>query len=98
MRPSVDELCQPWAGGSPGVAVAVAQGDGIVFEAAYGLADLGRGEEMTPATVAYAGSLAKQFTAALALMAAADGALGVLDPIGLWLPELPAYARRHRGR
>ena len=65
----------------------------MVFEAAYGLADLGRGEEMTPATVAYAGSLAKQFTAALVLMAAADGALGVLDPIGLWLPELPAYAR-----
>ena len=88
-----DELCEPWAACSPGLAVAVTTGDRMVFEAAYGLADLGRGEEMTPATVAYAGSLAKQFTAALILMAAADGALGLLDPIGLWLPELPAYAR-----
>ena len=87
-----DELCQPWAGGTPGLAVSVAQGDGIVFEAAYGLADLGRGEEMRPTTVAYAGSLAKQFTAALALMAAADGKLCLLDPIGRWLPELPPYA------
>jgi CubicO group peptidase (beta-lactamase class C family) len=86
------ELCQPWAGRSPGLGVAVAQGDRLVFEAAYGLADLGRGEQMTPTTIVYAGSLAKQFTAALVLMAAADGKLSLLDPIGLWLPELPAYA------
>ena len=83
----------------PGLAVAVAKSDRMVFEAAYGLADVGQVEEIMAATAAY-GPLAKQFTAALVLVAAADGKLSptcealTCRQLFLGSPGQPATASR----
>jgi CubicO group peptidase (beta-lactamase class C family) len=50
------------------------------------------------ASVAYAGSLAKQMTGACAALLARDGALDLDGPLAEWLPELPAWSQRIRVR
>lgn len=77
---------------SPGCAAAVYKDDRIVYERGFGAADLEHGIAITPATVFYAGSVSKQFTAFAAALAIQQGKLGLDDPIRKHLPELPAYA------
>jgi len=77
---------------SPGCAAAIYKDDQIVYERGYGVADLEHAVPITPATVFYAGSVSKQFTAFAAALAIQQGRLGLDDPIRKHLPELPAYA------
>jgi CubicO group peptidase (beta-lactamase class C family) len=77
---------------SPGCAAAVFKDDKIAYERGYGIADLEHEVPITPATVFYAGSVSKQFTAFAAALAIQQGRLGLDDPIRKHLPELPAYA------
>ncbi|MGR6917478.1 serine hydrolase [[Actinomadura] parvosata] len=51
---------------------------------------------LTPATVVYAASLAKQMTAALVALLAPDGVLDVDGALSGWLPELPRTPIRTR--
>jgi len=90
---AVDDVFAKWdRRDSPGCAAAVYQDDKIVYERGYGSADLEHAIPITPATVFYAGSVSKQFTAFAAALAIQQGRLGLDDPIRKHLPELPAYA------
>jgi CubicO group peptidase (beta-lactamase class C family) len=89
----VDALFKEWdRKESPGCAAAIYRDGRIVHERGYGMADLEQGIPITPATVFYAGSVSKQFTAFAAALAIQQGRLGLDDPIRKHLPELPAHA------
>jgi CubicO group peptidase (beta-lactamase class C family) len=69
--------------------VLVARGDEVLFERAYGMADLELGAPNTPRTRYKVGSLTKQFTAALILKVQEEGRLSVEDTLATYLPDFP---------
>src|SRR4051812_24830006 len=72
----VDQLFQQWdKPNSPGCAVAVMKDGRIVHARGYGMADVDRGEKITPTTVFHVGSISKQFTATAVLMLEHEGRL-----------------------
>jgi CubicO group peptidase (beta-lactamase class C family) len=80
--------------GHPGCAVAVVQDGRVVHEKGYGTAHLEHDVPITPASVFYAGSVSKQFTAAAVARAARDGRLALDDDVRKWIPELPDLGQR----
>lgn len=70
-------------------AVIVAEGDRIVFEHGYGLANVDRGVPFTVDTPSDSGSLAKNFTAELVLELEREGRLSLDERAQRLLPELP---------
>jgi CubicO group peptidase (beta-lactamase class C family) len=70
----------------PGVSARIAQGGELVAVAATGLADTATGTLATPETVYRIGSITKTFTAALAVLLAADGTLDLGAPVEKYLP------------
>jgi CubicO group peptidase (beta-lactamase class C family) len=89
----VDRVFATWdRRDSPGCAMAVYKDGAILYERGYGMADLEHDVPITPATVFYAGSVSKQFTAFAAALAIQQGLFALDDPIRRHLPELPAYA------
>jgi len=75
----------------PGCAVGVAKDGVTVFERAYGMADLEWGIPNTTETIFEAGSVSKQFTAALVILLVLDGELSLDDDIRNYIPEVPDY-------
>ena len=73
----------------PGALVAVVDGGEVVFERAYGLANLTHGVPMTLGTRTNIGSTSKQFTAFALGLLAQRGALDLDDDVRQHLPELP---------
>lgn len=89
---AIDSVFSTWdRPGSPGCAVAVIRAGEIVHEQGYGEANLDWGIPITPATVFYAGSVSKQFTAAAVALLARDGRISLDDDIRAWFPEIPDY-------
>jgi CubicO group peptidase (beta-lactamase class C family) len=80
--------------GAPGVALAVVRDGRIVKQAGYGLANLELQAPVRPETIFQSGSIGKQFTAALVLLLADDGLLGLDDPVSKHLPGTPASWRK----
>ncbi|MGI8842078.1 MAG: serine hydrolase domain-containing protein [Gemmatimonadaceae bacterium] len=92
---SVDSIYADLArGGHPGCAVAVVRDGEVLHERGYGMAHLEHAVPITPATVFYAGSVSKQFTAAAVARAARDGKLSLDDDVRRWVPELPEFGTR----
>lgn len=88
----VDEMFAEWnRSDAPGAAVAVVRDGRIVYENAFGMADLERGVALTPQSVFEIGSVSKQFTAMCILLLENDGKLSVEDDIRKYVPEMPAY-------
>lgn len=77
---------------SPGCALGVFKDGTIAYQGGYGMASLEHDVPITPASVFYAGSVSKPFTAMSAALAIQQGKLSYDDPIRKYLPELPAYA------
>ncbi len=78
---------------TPGCAVAVLHRDSVVFRKAYGMAHIGFGVPMTPATTMWIPySEARLFTALAVAMLARDGAISLNDPVRRHIPDLPSYA------
>lgn len=77
--------------GSPGASVAVIQGGDIVYSRGYGFAQIEHAVPVTPATVFHVASVSKQFTAMAVTMLAADGALGLDDPVQQHLDFVPTF-------
>jgi CubicO group peptidase (beta-lactamase class C family) len=71
---------------TPGLNIAVADKGRLVWEAAYGLADIARGVAMTPDNLFYSGSLAKTYVATAIMMLVDRGVLALADPINRYLP------------
>jgi CubicO group peptidase (beta-lactamase class C family) len=76
---------------APGGAVTVSIDNKIVYNRAFGSADLEHGVDFTPETVSETGSVAKQFTAAAILLLVNEGKLSLDDDIRKYFPELPDY-------
>lgn len=88
----VDQLLARFTGDdTPGAVVGVVRGGEVVFEKAYGMANLAYGiphEVDTPTNI---GSVTKQFTAMALLVLENDGELSLDDDIREYIPELPDF-------
>ena len=82
LRPAIQ------AGDVPGVAVAVADRDGLRYQGGFGERVLGVGPEMTPDTVVWIASMTKAITAAAAMQQVERGKLDLDAPAGKVLPYL----------
>lgn len=82
-------LAQSYAADGPGASVVISEGGKIVYHGTRGLADVATKRPITPATVFRLGSITKQFSAAVVLQMAAEGKLGLSDPLSKYLPDYP---------
>jgi CubicO group peptidase (beta-lactamase class C family) len=69
--------------------VLVAEGDQILLDQGYGMADLEWNIPNAPDVKFRLGSLTKQFTATLVLLLQQAGKLHIEDPVGKYLPDAP---------
>ena len=76
-------------GNLPGVVVAVAQNDDLIYERAFGYADVDRGEVMETDSMMRIASLSKPMTAAAILILVQDGLLSLEAPL---LPILERHS------
>ena len=74
--------------GVPSASVAVVQGGKVAYVKAYGNARLEPAMAAGPEMQYSIGSVSKQFTAALILLLAQDGKVGLDDAVGRYLPDL----------
>lgn len=79
------EALQTW--NVPGLAVAVVQGDSVVFAEGYGVREAGTEAAVTPQTRFLAASTTKAFTAAALGLLVEEGRLGWDDPVHEHLPD-----------
>lgn len=77
---------------APGCAVGVVRDGKVIHRSAFGMADIGAGRQITPATRFYIASVSKQFTALSIMLLAVDGKLSLDDELQKWVPEVPRYA------
>jgi D-alanyl-D-alanine carboxypeptidase len=74
----------------PGCAVAVAHAGEVIFEAAFGHADLAHGKKLTPRYHFRVASHSKTFTAVGVMRLREQGRWRLDDPVGLYVKGLPA--------
>jgi CubicO group peptidase (beta-lactamase class C family) len=74
--------------GAPSASVAVVRDGRIVFERAYGLAQIEPPMPATPRMRYAIGSISKQFTATAVLLLSEEGKLSLDDKVEKWLPDL----------
>ena len=87
----IDAACSKlFPEGEPGAAVLILEGDKVLFDKGYGLADLGTGAAIDGNTSFNIASVSKQFTAVAVLQLAEKGLLNVDDPIVKYFPEYTA--------
>jgi CubicO group peptidase (beta-lactamase class C family) len=70
-------------------AVLVVDGDRVLLDKGYGMADLEWGNANAPDVKFRLGSLTKQFTATLVLLLEQDGKLKIDQPVSKYLPDTP---------
>ena len=91
----VDRVFAEWnATSSPGCALAVIKDGHIVYEHAYGMANLELSVAITPQSVFDIGSVSKQITATSILLLQQDGKLSLDDDMRKYLPEIPDYGSK----
>ncbi len=86
-----EKFAKAYVGPAPGCAAAVSLNGDVVFEKAFGLADLEHNVPNTIQTIFESGSVAKQFTAAALILLQQEGKLSLDDPVKKHIPELPDY-------
>jgi CubicO group peptidase (beta-lactamase class C family) len=79
---------QMWQSGVPGCMLSVAHRGTVVLEQAWGVADLGSGEALTPRHRFRVASHSKTFTAAAVMLLREQGRLSLDDAIGRYVPGL----------
>jgi CubicO group peptidase (beta-lactamase class C family) len=88
----VDQWMTPYSGDdTPGAVVGVMDGGEIVFEKAYGMANLSFGIPYEIDTPTNIGSVTKQFTGMSILLLQNDGLLSLSDEVRKHVPELPDF-------
>ncbi len=73
--------------GIPGMAVAVIQGDGVIYAKGFGVKEVGKTDPVDPHTVFQVGSTSKAFTAALVASLVDEGKVGWKDRVVTHLPD-----------
>lgn len=86
----MDAIVQAYVAGHFMGSVLVARGDQVIFNRAYGSANLEWNIPNTPATKFRLGSVTKQFTAASILLLEERGKLSVDDPVKKYITDAPA--------
>ena len=86
-----EKFTKAYVAPAPGCAAAVSLNGELLFEKAFGLADLEFNVPNTPQTIFESGSVAKQFTAAAIVLLQQEGKLSLDDPVRKYVPELPDY-------
>lgn len=76
------------AGLTPGMAVAVSQGDWVLYTRGFGVADVGSGRPVDDATAFYIASTSKALTATAVVLLAAKGKIDLDAPIDRYVPGL----------
>ena len=90
----VDELFSPWdTASTPGAVVAVIRDGTIIYQQAYGMADLERDSPLSPESVFDIASISKQFVAMSILLLQEQGKLSLDDDIRSYLPEFSDYGQ-----
>jgi CubicO group peptidase (beta-lactamase class C family) len=90
----VDRLFARWdKGGTPGCALGVVRDGRLIYEKAFGLADVEQGTRIGPDTVFHVASVSKQFTALAVLLLEQDGKLSLDDDVRKHLPELHDFGK-----
>ncbi len=74
---------------TPGISVAVAKGDNVLFAKGFGFADRDKESAASEKTVYRIGSVTKQFTAAGVLLLEKDGKLKLEDRLDKHVPQFP---------
>ncbi|HHV40203.1 MAG TPA: beta-lactamase family protein [Bacteroidales bacterium] len=88
---AIDAVFASYHNQMPGVAAAVSIDGRVIFNKAYGLANLEYNVPNTPQTLFEAGSVSKQFVAAGMLLLAKEGKVALSDDVRMYVPELPNY-------
>ena len=89
---AVQKLFAGWIDSTtPGCAVGVSRNGRVLYEKAFGLANLETRTPITPSTVFQAASIAKQVTAMSVMLLVRDGKLSLDDDVRKYIPELPDY-------
>lgn len=87
-----DQLFAQWdKPDSPGCACAVMRDGEVVYSRGFGMANLEFDIPLTPQSVFYVGSVAKQFTAASIALLALRGQLSLDDDIRTYVPEMADF-------
>ncbi len=76
---------------SPGVAVVIIRDNQVIYDKAFGMANLEYGIPVNNHTVFHIGSVSKQFTAFSILLLEHEGLLSLDDNIGKYLYDLPKF-------
>lgn len=71
---------------SPGYVVGIVRDEKLIFNRAYGMADLDNGIPLSSRTAFHLASLSKQFTGAAAALLILEGKLQLTDPVARWIP------------
>lgn len=79
----------------PGAAIAIVQGDSVLYTKCYGIRELGRVEPITPHTTFRVASVSKGFAAVLTGLLVQDGVLGWDDKVIKYLPNLTLKKETH---
>ena len=77
----------------PGGVVLVSKGGRVIYERAFGMANLELNVPMTRDAVFAIGSITKQFTAVAVLQQMEKGKLSLGDTVGKFLPDFPAHLK-----
>jgi CubicO group peptidase (beta-lactamase class C family) len=95
VRRTVDSLASAFLASkeAPGVSIVVTKGHDTLVSQGFGMADLENSVPATPHTVYRIGSITKQFTSASVMQLVEAGRVKLDEPIGTYLPSLPARWR-----
>ena len=88
-----DALFKDTNPGEPATSILIATAEGVVYRKAFGSVDVTTKAPALPETPFYIASLAKSLTALVALKLVEESRWRLSDPIGKFIPELPAYAK-----
>lgn len=90
--PRIDQLFAPWdKSDSPGASVAVSRNGVVLYERAFGMANLELKVPNTPVSVFQVASVSKQFTAMCIMLLAERGRISLDDEVRKHVAEFPDY-------
>ena len=88
LEEKLDSILSPiFTADKPGAAVLIMQGDSVLFERCYGLADIEKKTPVTPTTNFCIASVSKQFSAMAILQLVEQGKLSLDDPFTKFFPQ-----------
>jgi CubicO group peptidase (beta-lactamase class C family) len=87
----IDQLFEGMSTATPGGVLSISRQGTVLYQKAFGMADLEHNVINTTETIFEAGSVSKQFTAASVLLLVKEGKIGLKDDIRKYFPDFPDY-------